>query len=446
MSFSAFVLEYLFPGSALTNSLLATAYISLFPNLLLYFVPPDIDTASLNTLVAFAVGGLLGDVFLHLLPHAFLGEHFEADAVVAVDERKNVLVGLGIFVGLAFFYVMDKGMRVLNGGDGQHAHGHTHAVESSGHSTGVQEHTTEAKKRGKKAKKGEEEDDKDNAVDHKPTSSIKLSAYLNLFADATHNFTDGLALSASFYASPAVGATTAVAVFFHEIPHEVGDYAILIQSGFSKQRAMMAQFTTAVGAFLGTLAGIAIEETQQDFSVVKGAGIAGTDLRWGDLVIPFTAGGFLYIATVGVIPELLQVSGHFRKDARQMMYEIVALSLFSSPTCSLCATAKQSIERVQQRVAVPTTLKVIHINTQECPPDLSQKYMFDIPVVHLNDEFLCMHRVDEAWLEQKLKEAAQYHACGNIRVDNHDGIPSEVGSHEDRTHNREDDDDGGNDS
>lgn len=67
-------------------------------------------------------------------------------------------------------------------------------------------------------------------------------------------------MSASFYASPTIGATTTVAVFFHEIPHEVGDFALLVQSGFSKRAAMASQFVTAVGALLGTLIGIAVQE------------------------------------------------------------------------------------------------------------------------------------------------------------------------------------------
>lgn len=72
-------------------------------------------------------------------------------------------------------------------------------------------------------------------------------------ADFTHNITDGLAMAASFYASPTIGATTTVAVFFHEIPHEVGDFALLVQSGFSKRAAIGAQFFTAAGAFLGKI-------------------------------------------------------------------------------------------------------------------------------------------------------------------------------------------------
>src|SRR5205814_9183640 len=87
-----------------------------------------------------------------------------------------------------------------------------------------------------------EMNEEENESSKQPSNSIKLSAYLNLIADATHNFTDGLAMAASFYTSPSIGATTTVAVFFHEIPHEIGDYAMLIQSGFTKRRAMLSQF------------------------------------------------------------------------------------------------------------------------------------------------------------------------------------------------------------
>jgi zinc transporter 7 len=100
-------------------------------------------------------------------------------------------------------------------------------------------------------------------------------------ADFTHNITDGLAMSASFYASPTIGATTTVAVFFHEIPHEVGDFALLIQSGFSKRAAMGSQFITALGALLGTLIGIAIQEfggPSNDGPMPRNQGLWGTSL------------------------------------------------------------------------------------------------------------------------------------------------------------------------
>ncbi|KAG0241720.1 ZIP zinc transporter-domain-containing protein [Mortierella sp. GBAus27b] len=338
------VFAFLFPGSPMVNSLLGTTYISLIPNLLLYFVPPDIKPESLNTLVAFAVGGLLGDVFLHLLPHSFLGEVETGDVVVA-HEKKNVVVGLGIFVGFFIFFCIDKLMRVLSGGEGghSHSHGHDHGKKVDGedddhhHHDHKHEHGSKdsnvRQRKGKKDKDNTKDDDNSKTVAKKEISnSIKLSAYLNLIADATHNFTDGLAMAASFYTSPAIGATTTVAVFFHEIPHEVGDYAILIQSGFPRSKAMMSQFVTAIGAYLGTLAGIAIEEmskTSGDQASEERPlalfGFESIPMRAGDLVIPFTAGGFLYIATVGVIPELLTVTGKLAKDARQFASEIVAM-------------------------------------------------------------------------------------------------------------------------
>ncbi|ORX49817.1 Zinc/iron permease [Hesseltinella vesiculosa] len=312
----------------MVNSLLATAYISIFPNLLLYFVPPNIDTGALNVLVSFAVGGLLGDVFLHLLPHTFLGEHsHDHDHAMPMvhDNKKNVLLGVGLFAGFFFFFVMDKMMRVLNGGSG-HSHDHHHHDHKKNDDAVAVTKEDDGRDGLRQRKKNTADDTTVKTAE--PANGVKLSAYLNLFADFTHNMTDGLAMAASFYASPAVGATTAVAVFFHEIPHEVGDYAILIQSGFSKKRAMLAQFTTAIGAFLGTIIGILIEEA----SIASGKlhtkdepGLLGTELRWGDLVIPFTAGGFLYIATVGVIPELLEMSGKLQKDRRQAFMEFYAM-------------------------------------------------------------------------------------------------------------------------
>ncbi|CAD6588780.1 MAG: hypothetical protein ASARMPRED_003723 [Alectoria sarmentosa] len=165
-----------------------------------------------------------------------------------------------------------------------------------------------------------------------PSASIKLSAYLNLIADFTHNITDGLALSSSFYASPTLGATTTVAVFFHEIPHEVGDFALLIQSGFSKKMAMGAQFVTALGAFLGTCLGIAVQELGKSGNdamsgEVRSKGLAGTGLGWEDMLLPFTAGTFLYVGTVAVIPELLETGPDKREEVKKTISQFVAMAV-----------------------------------------------------------------------------------------------------------------------
>lgn len=69
-------------------------------------------------------------------------------------------------------------------------------------------------------------------------SDIKVSGYLNLAADFTHNFTDGLAIGASFLVGPAVGFVTTLTILLHEVPHEIGDFAILVQSGCTKRKVL----------------------------------------------------------------------------------------------------------------------------------------------------------------------------------------------------------------
>jgi solute carrier family 39 (zinc transporter), member 7 len=68
------------------------------------------------------------------------------------------------------------------------------------------------------------------------SGDIKVTGYLNLAADFTHNFTDGLAIGASFLAGRSIGAVTTATILLHEVPHEIGDFAILIQSGCSRKK------------------------------------------------------------------------------------------------------------------------------------------------------------------------------------------------------------------
>ncbi|KAM0255863.1 hypothetical protein ACHAQJ_005368 [Trichoderma viride] len=334
-SLSTRLFSVLFPGSPAVNALLATLYISGPPNFLLALVPTNIDPSSLSVMVAFAVGGLLGDTLFHLLPEIFVGED-EPDRArfVLVEPNRNLILGLGILVGFMTFVAMDKGLRIATGGEGHdHSHGHSHGDQHAGTtdvgiSTGANTVKNEAKSRKKK-------DNKESQVDEQPTlkeinPSVKLGGYLNLIADFTHNITDGLAMSASFYASPTIGATTTVAVFFHEIPHEVGDFALLIQSGFSKRAAMASQFVTAIGALMGTLIGIAVQEFGSGGidgeAMPRNGGLWGTSLTWGDMLLPFTAGTFLYVGTVAVIPELLETGPNKAQELRKTLTQFAAVA------------------------------------------------------------------------------------------------------------------------
>ncbi|CAN9170777.1 unnamed protein product [Alternaria alternata] len=331
-SLSSQIFAFLFPGSPAVNALLATLYISGPPNFLLALCPPNIDPSSLSVMVAFAVGGLLGDTLFHLLPEIFLGEE-EHNSVkfVMVEPNKNLLLGVAIMVGFVTFVAMDKGLRIATGGEGghDHSHGHSHAkVEDTAKTTGVDVGSSKDGVRSRKAGANGNSSVAETA-EKEINASVKLGGYLNLIADFTHNITDGLALSSSFYASPTIGATTTVAVFFHEIPHEVGDFALLIQSGFSKRAAMGAQFVTAVGAFLGTCIGIAVQEFGGSSASADvhgaGAGIMGTSLQWGDMLLPFTAGTFLYVGTVAVIPELLETGPNKGQELRKTLMQFAAM-------------------------------------------------------------------------------------------------------------------------
>lgn len=293
-------------------------------------------------MVAFAVGGLLGDTLFHLLPEIFLGEESpESVRFVMVEPNRNLLLGLGIMVGFFTFVAMDKTLRIATGGEGHdhgHGHQHSHAGDGDAHAVTTGSATQDTNSNELKQRKPPttapttETEKPKREKDINP--SVKLAGYLNLIADFTHNITDGLAMSSSFYASPTIGATTTVAVFFHEIPHEVGDFALLVQSGFSKRKAMGAQFVTALGAFLGTIIGIAVQEfsggaasASADEGIGAGAGLCGTSLSWGDMLLPFTAGTFLYVGTVSVIPELLETGKDKGVEVRKTIVQFLAVAV-----------------------------------------------------------------------------------------------------------------------
>lgn len=183
------IFAILFPGSPAVNALLATLYISGPPNFLLALCPPNIDPSSLSVMVAFAVGGLLGDTLFHLLPEIFLGEEGgEGARFVLVEPNRNLLLGVAILVGFMTFVAMDKGLRIATGGAGHdHSHGHSHGESSSqvadASSTAVDSPDSKGvKSRGKKGAKGA--NGKAAARQDSPAKemnpSVKLGGYLNL--------------------------------------------------------------------------------------------------------------------------------------------------------------------------------------------------------------------------------------------------------------------------
>jgi solute carrier family 39 (zinc transporter), member 7 len=178
---SSRVFGVLFPGSPAVNAILATLYISGPPNFLLALCPPNIDPSSLSVMVAFAVGGLMGDTLFHLLPEIFLGEDSPEHArFVLVEPNRNLLLGAAILAGFMTFVAMDKGLRIATGGQGhEHSHGaheHVEAPTAQGSSSSVQPVEGEVKSR----KNGSGTAEPVVHVEKEINPSVKLGGYLNM--------------------------------------------------------------------------------------------------------------------------------------------------------------------------------------------------------------------------------------------------------------------------
>lgn len=114
-------------------------------------------------------------------------------------------------------------------------------------------------------------------------------AFMVIIGDGLHNLTDGMAIGAAFGVDPVTGMATALAVLCHELPHELGDFALLLQTGVSLRRAIMLNIVSSVLSFIGMVIGLLIVNVNADF------------VRW---IYAGTAGTFLYIAFADLVPEL----------------------------------------------------------------------------------------------------------------------------------------------
>jgi zinc and cadmium transporter len=112
---------------------------------------------------------------------------------------------------------------------------------------------------------------------------------MNLLGDALHNFLDGLIIAATFLTSPELGITTTMAVALHEIPQEIGDYGVLLYSGFTKTRAILANLLVATTAILGGIIGFFLYDLGLHLEII---------------LLPLAAGGFIYIAAADLMPEI----------------------------------------------------------------------------------------------------------------------------------------------
>jgi len=175
-------------------SLVATilvSSISLLGLVLIFIKQKTIQKITLF-LVSFAVGGLLGDAFIHLIPESF--EFFGQEGIAPIL----------ILAGIILFFIMEKILRWH----------HCHEIDC-----------------------------------HQENNKSVVT--LNLVGDSVHNFIDGALIAASFQISYFVGFTTTLAVILHEIPQEIGDFGILIHHGVSLKKTVLYNFVTALTSILG---------------------------------------------------------------------------------------------------------------------------------------------------------------------------------------------------
>jgi len=178
-------------------------------------------------LVGFSAGALIGSAFLHILPEC-------------LKNNNSTTVFYYLILGIVLFFLLERYLHW------RHCH-------------------------------------------EGATCKTHAFTYLNLIGDGLHNFFDGMVIAASFIVSFKLGFITTLAIVLHEIPHELGNFAVLVYGGFTKKKALFFNFITALMAMIGAVAGYLINDLSRNFS---------------SFILPLTAGGFIYIATSDLIPEL----------------------------------------------------------------------------------------------------------------------------------------------
>ncbi|KAH7840849.1 hypothetical protein Vadar_022515 [Vaccinium darrowii] len=337
------------------------------------FIQGKPSKAVVDSLALFGAGAMLGDAFLHQLPHAFGGEHSH-DHVVdhGVEEShshslKDLSVGLSVLAGIVLFLVVEKIVRYVEDnsrGASQWTHSHHHHHNKSSKKMkdddddenhqkshnekngSASEMSSEKKlldggsddgligekrsqseflrKRNTSSGPGEDKTienapngsaDSINPVDREESShssSNLVFGYLNLFSDGVHNFTDGMALGSAFLLYGSVGGwSRTLFLLAHELPQEIGDFGILVRSGFSVSKALFFNFLSALVALAGTAVALSLGKDPGQSSLIEG----------------FTAGGFVYIAVAGVLAEMNNGSTAIKNTAIQVTSLLLGMSV-----------------------------------------------------------------------------------------------------------------------
>ena len=216
--------------TALLYGLISTLVISIIGQIgfFVFILKDNILRKILIFFISFSAGSLIGGAFFHLLPEV-------------IEKRDDVLmVFVWVIAGFCLFFIMEKFLRWH----------HCHDKEC-----------------GEKIHLGQ----------------------INMVGDGIHNFLDGIIVMAAFVVNPALGLATTISIISHEIPQELGDFGVLLYSGYNKTKAIIYNFLLSAVAILGALVGYFLSNEISGFT---------------SIIIPLAAGGFFYIAASDFIPEM----------------------------------------------------------------------------------------------------------------------------------------------
>lgn len=210
--------------------------------------------AGVSTLISYAIGALLGAVFLEILPHGL--EHGDPHSLTFT-----------ILVGILVFFVLEK---LVLWRHCHHDRCEAHEPQPAGHDHG-------------------------------------RSGLLILIGDTFHNFVDGILIAAAFMENTQLGIVTALAIIAHEIPQEVGDYLILLHSGYSRAKALAFNLLSSLATLVGALLAYFALSHLQD---------------WIPTLLGLAAASMIYVAVADLIPGL-----HKRPEIRATIQQVVLIAL-----------------------------------------------------------------------------------------------------------------------